>query len=202
MKRFLPCLFLLLLLTGGCAAGDAQEPNSSQGSEYYPLAKGNRWIYRVRTAGRAGSSKVEWRVTSEKRSKEGEIYQVWPTPMESDEDAMVLRVTPAGIQETTDRVLILRSHPVSGDAWTSGEASWSAPRKFRVLSVHRPCRAGPVTSGDCVQVEDQDENLHLRTITTYARGVGPVRYEYFRGSPAGSAPTQTVELVSYELSSK
>jgi hypothetical protein len=202
MTRYFPCLLLLLLLMGRCIAGDAQEANLSQGSDYYPLAKGNRWVYRVRTAGRANSSKVEWRVTSEERSKEGKVYQVWPTPMNSDDEAMVLRVTPAGIEETTSGVLIVRSHPVSGDTWTSGEASWSAARKLRVLSVHELCRAGPVTSDDCMRVQDQNEHLHSRTVTTYVRGIGPVRYEYFQGGSLGTAPKQTVELIAYELSSK
>ena len=201
MRCYFPDLVLPLMLAGACV-GVAQEACSQQGSQYYPLAKGNRWTYRVRALGKAGASTVEWRVTSKKGSQEGEVYQVWPSPMESDDEAMVLLASTTGIEETTARLLILKSHIADGETWISAKTSWSAPHKFHILSAHEPCRVGPVASDDCVRVEDEDNDLHRRTVTTYAKGVGPVRYEYFRGASPGRPPVQLVELISYKLSSE
>jgi hypothetical protein len=199
MKR---CCLLLLLVFAVVKTGISQQENSYRVSEYYPLARGNRWIYRVQIEGRPVASRVEWRVTSEKRSQEADTYQVWPTPMQSDDEAMELRVSAVGIEEMASRVLILRSQLAKGDTWISGGAPWSSARKSRVLSVHEPCRVGSISSRDCVRLEDDEEKLHLRIVTTYARGIGPVRYEYFRGSPPGEVPVQIVELTSYHLSPK
>ena len=78
-------------------------------------------------------------------------------------------------------------------------------RRFHALSVGLSCRVGRIASADCITVEDRDERIHLRTVTTYARGIGPIRYVNFqysedRGSKTKSA--QTVELVSYHVSAQ
>src|SRR5450631_401859 len=53
-------------------------------ARYYPLALGNIWTYRVhRVSPKTSDSVVEWRVTHA-----GDTYQVWPKPMQSDDEAM------------------------------------------------------------------------------------------------------------------
>ncbi|MGO9270160.1 MAG: hypothetical protein ACLQOO_07895 [Terriglobia bacterium] len=195
--RYSPRAFLSPLEMTAFAGEPAQEANPDHGSEYYPLAEGNTWTYRVQTGSKMKSSTVEWRVTSTEMFEEGPDYEVWPTPRDDDDDAMLLHESPDGIEETDDGVLILTSSVTTGERWTSGTAP---PRTFHVLSVGQPCGAGPVTSHDCVTVEEQDEAIHLRIITTYAKGIGPIRYEYFLQNVPGASPVETVELLSYHPS--
>ena len=56
---------------------------------------------------------------------------------------------------------------------------------------------------DCVVIEDSDVELELKTVTTYARNVGPVAYEYFK-RPGGSTVDkffESLELLSHDLKS-
>jgi hypothetical protein len=176
----------------------SQEANPSHSHEYYPLAKGNIWKYQVHTASNVKSSTVEWRVTSADKTKEGIIYQVWPFPSDSDDEAMMLYMSPRGLEETSFGVLIPKSPIIVGEKWTSAKPT---RRIFRVLSVSQPCHAGSIASEDCLTVEDEDDAVNFRTITTYAKGIGPIRYEYFRKSTKAVRPIQTVELLSYHLES-
>jgi len=196
--RYSPSDFGSLLELIAFAGEPAKEAGSDQGSEYYPLAKGNVWTYRVETGSKGGSSTVEWRVTSTEMFEEGMDYEVWPTPSDDDDDAMLLHVSPEGIEDTDDGVLILTSPVTPSGSWTSGD---TPPRTFHILSLGQPCSAGPVGSHDCVTVEEQDGAIHLRIVTTYAKGIGPIRYEYFRQNAPGAGAVETVELVSYHLSS-
>jgi hypothetical protein len=203
MSRYSCVIVLMLpLLVGMIGGGASQKAHSGPASAYYPLAKGNTWTYRVRSASGAQSSTVKWRVTSVKPSREGIVYQVWPTRSDSDDEAMVLLTSAEGIEELSSHVFVLKSSLSSGEKWASEKTSDSPPRFFEILAVHQPCRAGPISSDDCVTVEDKDETIHLRTVTTYARGIGPIRYTYFRtnAAPASHAiPSSTVELLSYHL---
>ena len=71
------------------------------------------------------------------------------------------------------------------------------------MSVGQPCKVGKLTFSDCVVIEDSDEELELKTVTTYARNVGPVAYEYFK-RPGGSTADkffESLELLSHGLKS-
>ncbi|MGA3372105.1 MAG: hypothetical protein ABSC48_10130 [Terracidiphilus sp.] len=167
-----------------------------QASEYYPLAKGNIWKYQVSTASSAIKSTVEWRVTSADKSKDGIIYQVWPTPSDEDDEAMMLHMSSLGLEEMSFGILIPKSPIFVGEKWTSVKPT---RRRFRVLSVGQPCHTGKIVSENCLTVEDEDDAVSFRTITTYAKGIGPIRYEYYRKSTKAARPIQIVELLSYHL---
>jgi hypothetical protein len=197
-RRAQAASFLMLIISSlNCAFPQGASP--SENSKYYPLAKGNVWKYQVKTASSAKSSTVEWRVTSTEKDKEGVIYQVWPKPSHSDDEAMMLVISPKGIEETSIGVLVPKSPVVSGERWISTKSTHR--RAFRVLSVGQPCHAGIIASEDCLSVEDEDDGLRFRTVTTYAKGIGPIRYEYFRKNSTAARPIQTVELLSYHLGS-
>jgi hypothetical protein len=69
------------------------------------------------------------------------------------------------------------------------------------MSVGQPCKVGKLAFSDCVVIEDSDEELELKTVTTYARNVGPVSYEYFK-CPSGSTVDkffESLELLSHDL---
>jgi hypothetical protein len=197
MTRYRKTICFLLLTVGVPTWSFSQGTHPSSGAEYYPLAKGSSWKYQVRNVSSAKSSIVEWRVTSADETKEGTIYQVWPTPSSSDDEAMRLRLSSRGVEETSSGVLILKYPAVTGTRWDSAKPTH---RTFHVLSVGRPCHVGDITSEDCVVIEDQDDALRFRTITTYAKGIGPVRYEYYKKNSTSTKPIQTVELLSFHLS--
>jgi hypothetical protein len=191
------CSFLFLVGVSAWPISHSQESHPSPGSKYYPLAKGNTWKYRVQDFSNGKSSTVEWRVTSADKSKEGTIYQVWPFPSNSDDEAMRLHLSSTGVEEASSGVLILKYPAVSGTRWESAKR----PRRtFHVLSVGHACHAGDTTSEDCYVIEDQDDALRFRTVTTYAKGIGPIRFEYYWKNSTSTKPMQTVELLSFHLS--
>jgi hypothetical protein len=200
MIRALQPAPLLLLLALSVTSALSQSAHPADNSGYYPLAKGNSWTYQVRNASTSRVSTVEWRVTSADKTKEGIVYQVWPTPADSDDEAMTLQVSPSGLQEVSSGVLIPKLPIAAGDSWTSADPAHH--RRFKILLAGQPCHSGIIESGDCISVQDDDDRLRFRTVTTYARGIGPIRYEYFEKDGKSGRPSQTVELLSYPLISR
>jgi hypothetical protein len=179
----------------------AQKPPSHP---YYPLAAGNSWQYTVHPAARGKrDSKIVWRVTKIDPANSGRvIYQVWPTPMQADDEAMQLTVSELGLEDVSSRTLVLKSTLSSGEHWLGAANSRTrqSRQSFKVTSVGRLCSAGSIRFQDCVVVEELDPGTQMRTVTTYARGVGPVEYRYFRLRPnASEEPLQTVTLDSYKI---
>lgn len=190
-----------ILLSAGPLILNAQKPS---GHPYYPLALGNTWRYFVRQSGRGGrESKVVWRVTKMDTAKSGRvIYQVWPTPMQADDEAMQLTISDSGLEEVSTRMLVLRLALSSGDQWSArnGSQKGQANQAFKVISVGQPCWADSTYFLDCAVVEELDPSAKMRTVTTYAKGVGPVEYRYFRMKPSSKEETlQTVTLRSYTI---
>jgi len=170
--------------------------SQSANKDYYPLAKGNRWRYRVTRQGHRSVSYVEWRVTATVATQAGIIYQVWPFPSTADDEAMQLLFTGDGLEEHSSGAIILKSVLSEGATWSTGQEKH---RKFRVIAVGSPCYASNIKAADCVTIEDDDDELRYRTITTFAKGIGPIRYTYFKRGSREHTPIQTLELVSYVL---
>jgi hypothetical protein len=196
MARETQAAYTLLLLIGLSTLAFAQ---GSELSQYYPLSKGNSWKYQVSTGSKSERKTVEWRVTSADNTKEGTIYQVWPFPSDSDDGAMSLRMSAQGLEDSSS-VIIPKTPIFAGKRWQTAESGHH--RTFRVLSVGHPCQAGQITSDDCLSIEDEDDALRFRTVTTYAKGIGPVRYVYYLKNGPSKQPIQTVELLSYHLDSR
>lgn len=177
----------------------------SIGHPYYPLSVGNSWAYRVhRLAPQQKDSHVVWRVTKAEKNKAGGIvYQVWPIPMQADDEAMQLAVYASGIEELASHGLVLKWPLTSGDHWLGRKPvrEVQMPPVFRVLSVGQACSVASKVFQDCAVVEENDQATGMRTITTYARSVGPVEYKYFRSRQGGKEEElQTVRLESYRTS--
>jgi hypothetical protein len=192
------CLVLLLAM----AAMLHGQPLTAH--PYYPLSIGNAWSYVVQSASHGGDpSTVEWKVTAMNKARSGRrVYQVWPTPMQADDEAMQLEVSENGLVEISSKVLVLRSSLKQGDewTWTRPGASKTPGRVFRVRSVGLPCVVGSGKYVDCAVVEDVDQQTRLRTVTTYAKGFGPIEYRSFRMNDKGRPrAVQTVTLKSCHL---
>src|ERR1035441_3271351 len=129
------------------------------------------------------------------------VYQVWPTPMQADDEAMQLTVSDSGVEEVSSRTLVLKSPLNSGDHWVGGDRGRKGQpaSSFKVVSVDQPCSARSKQFPNCAIVEEIDSQTQMRTLTTYAKGVGPVEYKYFRIRPNGKQDEmQTVTLDSYK----
>lgn len=187
----LSTLFFLLL----CAPLNGQiRGNPDTG--YYPLSLGRAWTYVIKDlAPPAHTSTVTWKVTMEEPGSPI-VYQVWPTPMQVDDEAFRLRVTEVGIQEVDTGAYIMKFPIATGAAWESrGKADRVRPgRTFRVVSTESDCVSGAGRHSGCAVIEDIDRRFNLRTVTTYARGVGPVKFDYYRKSGAREILIRTMEL--------
>jgi hypothetical protein len=174
------------------------------GHPYYPLSVGNSWEYRVHVSTpRREESRVVWRVTKAEKNKAGRtVYQVWPTPMQADDEAMMLAPSGSGVEEVSTRSIVLKWPLTPGDHWEGGShiRKGQSPSTFKVLSVGQACSVSSKEFQDCAVMEETDPRTRLRTITTYAKGVGPVEYKYFRiGQSGKQEEVQTVRLDSYRI---
>jgi hypothetical protein len=191
---FLALLLILLSYSGRVPAQESSALSAS--TSYYPLASGNQWTYRVMDAGNIKAQRVIWRVVNKGANSEGEFFALWPHPMESDDSGMQLRVSASGIEELASEFYVLRFPLTQGTQWTT-----TSGRVFQILEEGKPCTCGKLKFSRCLVVRDDDPEAALRTITTYATAVGPVRYQYFRmknGHPEDK-PLRTMELVKYHV---
>jgi hypothetical protein len=195
---------LMILLAANFSPLVAQQVGSTASldnySEYYPLAPGNTWNYRVFQRGKKTTKRVTWRVERATWKHGNNIFVLRPTPMNADDEVMQLQITPEGLKEVTDDFYLIKFPVQSGTKWTAEELG----REFKMLGLRETCEVGRFHFTDCLVVVDDDQQLGLRTVTTYARKVGPVKYEYYSlKQPSGAdLPPQTLTLVSYSLSSK
>lgn len=163
-------------------------------ARYYPLALGNVWTYHVhRLSSKAPDSTLEWRVTHA-----GETYQVWPKPMQSDDEAMELAVTRKGIKEISSNTLIIKFPVRAGKCWAAGQSNKS--RRFRVLSANKPCSVSQLKIRDCITIGDEDASATgSKTVTTYGLDLGPVLYAYYQKAVGKEHLVQTVTLTSHKF---
>ena len=166
-------------------------------ARYYPLALGNIWKYRVhRVSPKTSDSVVQWRVTHA-----GDTYQVWPKPMQSDDEAMELAVSPEGIKEISSNTFIIKFPIKAGERWSAGQLEGgNKSRTFRVLSANGPCSVDSLKISNCITIEDEDASATgLRTVTTYGRDLGPVLYMYYRKTAGKELLVQTLTLTSHKF---
>jgi hypothetical protein len=194
LSRVVALAFTAVIVLSG------QQPT---GHPYYPLAVGNFWEFQVHaSAPHRQESKVVWRVTKAEKNKAGRtVYQVWPTPMQADDEAMMLAASRLGLEEVSTRNVVLKWPLTAGDHWEGGHVrEGQPPQTFKVLSVGQACSVASKGFQDCAVVEEIDPSTRLQTITTYAKGVGPVEYKYFRiGKGGKQTEVQTVRLDSYRI---
>jgi len=164
---------------------------------YYPLATGNSWTYSVSDKSKARP--VVWKVLNVKTDASGPVFAVWPTPSDSDDSGMQLQFTSEGLRELGDDFFVLRFPLTKGKTWSVSRHGQD--RVFVVVSEGERCAIGKLKFKACAVVRDDDPAAKLRTVTTYALGVGPVRYEYYKMVRDGFAKdeTQVVTIVSYSV---
>jgi hypothetical protein len=175
----------------------AQEMRQRSWARYYPLAMGNSWTYSV--SGNSETHRTVWKVTNVKRDASGPVFAVWPTPSHTDDEGMQLQFTPEGLRESSDGFFVLRFPIIKGKTWSG--SGHDQNRVFVVLSEGERCAVGKFKFQSCSVVRDDDPETKLRTVTTYAFGVGPVQYEYYKLLAEGYATEaiQVLRIVSYSV---
>jgi len=162
------------------------------------LAKGNSWTYSViGESGEREPKPVVWKVLNVSSDTKGQTFAVWQIPADADDTGMQLQFTKEGLRELSGDFFLLR-FPLDKDS------TWQLiahDRVFSVLSEGERCAIGKLTFNSCAVIRDDDREAKLRTLTTYAFGVGPVRYEYHKmvhGDFERDA-TQILNIVSYSV---
>ena len=112
---------------------------------------------------------------------------------------MNLQYKPEGLREPVDDFFVLRFPLKKGNSWKVDHDGQD--RQFFVVSEGEQCEVGKQKFASCAVVRDDDRKAKLRTVTTYAYGVGPVRYVYYKalGSDFANEATREAQLVSYSV---
>lgn len=181
-------LVTLALGWGGCASTPAaveEKPrDSSRLGDYYPLAVGNRWSYRVN--GR-GDKNVDVKILKE---EEGFFH---------DSQGGQLMVDSFGIRD--QKRYLLRGPVEPGRSW-SNVVSVSSTERYEILQAGIPCEAPAGTFQDCVRVEARnrvDQETTLVNTFTFAPGVGLVRIQVDAERGGRRIPQTWLELTSYQV---
>jgi hypothetical protein len=197
VKRFILAFILSLVIVAALPLLSADDASDAR---YYPLAVGNVWTYEVRLfSPKAKRSSVKWTVTHSDIWHGRNVYQVWPKPMDVDDEAMLLAITPQGIVETTDETYLLRFPITAGDTWTQTPRGSNRSLSFLVRSANQPCQVNGHRVSACVVVEQDDSATGLKTVTTYGRDIGPVHYDYYKQQAGKDNLIQSVSLVAHKV---
>jgi hypothetical protein len=169
---------------------------------YYPLAVGNHWKYCPSSSPKGESSGcATWTVQQMQEHNGSSIFTVWTYPSQSDDEAMVLNPTSEGLLELGSKHVILRTDKAVGESWEY--PVWSAKQQKRLIdrfTVHAisSCTLGHETFDSCITIDEDDTSLGLLVRTTYAKSIGPIRYEYFHAGQ--TRPFSILKLIERKLS--
>jgi len=182
------------------ARSQGARPKSELGSDYFPLSVGNTWHYAIEEHSRRTSETVTWRVTQREVDRGVLVYHLWPTPAQGD-DTLDLSVVHGGVLEWSSERFVLKNPLHTGDRWSDvtndarGKGKLDA---FEVVSAGNSCSVGDHSFDDCATVREDDDANNVTSVTTYARGVGPVKYVYFKALRSEEVDT-VLTIKSWEV---
>jgi hypothetical protein len=179
-----------LVLGSGCSSKNVEAAPATRTtgdvSEFYPLAVGNRWTYRIN-----GSN--EKTVTVEILREENGYFL--------DSGKGQLAVDSYGLRD--DKRYLLRAPVQEGHSWTN-VVSVSSTERYRILHAGVPCETPAGTFQNCVQVEARnriDADATLVNTQTFASGVGLVRIQVDVEAKGQRIPQARLELTEWKLRS-
>ena len=177
-----------LVLGTGCSkkVDAAADTGASSGdvSEYYPLAVGNSWTYRIN--GRDDKS-----VTVEIVKEEAGVFH--------DNQGGQLSVDGYGLRDP--KRYLLRGPLQTGHAWTN-VVSVSSTERYHIVQAGESCQTPAGTFPRCVQVEGRnrvDAKATLVNTMTFAPGVGMVRVDMAVETDGQRVPQTSLELTAWQL---
>jgi hypothetical protein len=179
LRWFGVCLAISIVCGANTAACQNMRPGKGS---YFPLAVGNHWVYAVHSRSQPTLKSIEWRVTQREVVHGTPVFHLWPTPSQGDEPLSLSDVEMGIVEAGTNRFLLKR--PLrTGQRWSTTSQSLRSPNtndSFEVTSSGKICSVGARSFNNCVIVREIDEANHVASLLTYARGVGPVKYVYFK----------------------
>lgn len=187
------CYFLAgLMMTMVVFVPAFSKVSPSISSAFYPLKVGNRWKYRPGTGTSSPRAKSStWTVVDITKENGKHLVTLNNSPALDDDAIMVLSLSAGVISEWDSGHKILVEDKPVGFTWSYKVTDY-AQRKgldlFRVTAIGG-CRIPNHIFDSCISIEETDPQSRLITLTTYAKGVGPVMYRYTRigqTHPAGT----------------
>jgi hypothetical protein len=189
-------LLLAVLITLGCAHAPEPEPEPARAADYYPLAMGHAWTFKMRPS--PPGSNDSRTITIRERGPGGEYLT---------DAGMRLSSTPSKVMDG-ERILLKEPLEV-GNTWTVIPTATDVER-YEIIEIGYTKQ---VTAGffkDCVRVRiEQDvkgpngESGRLTGVWTYARGMGPIHFHQelsIEGRPP--RPTVEFELMRFDAGSE
>jgi hypothetical protein len=190
----------LALSVVAAVASQSVHPTSENGSEYFPLSVGNTWRYALEEHSRPAGKTITWRVMQKEVDHGVLVYHLWPTPAQGD-DTLDLCVVHGGVVEWSSERFVLKNPLRTGDRWSDVTNDARVQGKldaFEVMSAGNSCSVGGHSFDDCATIREDDDANSVTLVTTYARGVGPVRYVYFKALHSKEVDT-VLTIKSWEL---
>ncbi|AEI67666.1 hypothetical protein [Corallococcus macrosporus] len=177
-----------LMLGTGCSKNveAAADSGASTGdvAEYYPLAVGNRWTYRL-------NGREDKEVTVEILKEEAGVFH--------DNQGGQLFLDGYGLRDP--KRYLLRGPLKEGHAWTN-VVSVSSTERYRIVQAGESCQTLAGTFPRCVQVEARnrmDAKATMVNTMTFAPGVGVVRIETVVEANGQLVPQTLLELTAWQL---
>ncbi|WP_338866625.1 hypothetical protein [Myxococcus stipitatus] len=178
-----------MMLGSGCAKRVEAEPETQSTSgnvaDYYPLAVGNKWTYRV-------NGRADRPVTVEILKQEDGYFL--------DNQGGQLSVDAYGLRDP--KRYLLRAPLRTGQSWTN-VVSVSSTERYQIVQAGGSCDTPAGTFPSCIEVEGRnrvDAQATLINTMTFAPGVGMVRLETaVETANQQRIPQARLELTSYEL---
>jgi hypothetical protein len=178
-------VFLLGLLAA-CAHGPDTRQKDSNVAEYYPLAVGNSWSYRVELL---GSPPEDHEISITKEDK-GRF---------TDSTGNVLTVDSFGIRD--EKRYLLRAPLEVGTKWNN-VVSVSSYEQYAIVEAGQACDAPAGSFQDCVVVESRNkgdgEHVLINTLT-FAPKVGLIRVATVLDSDGKRIPQAKLELTKFKV---
>lgn len=181
------------------SAAACQGVRANKGN-YFPLSVGNSWTYLLRGHTEVPGKTIKWKITQREVIRGIPVFHLWQTPSQDDEPLSLAEVE-TGIREAGTERFLLKKPLRIGERWSAKSRSLRAPGKsdaFEVTSDGKPCSVEEHSFDDCTVIREIDEANDVASLTTYARGVGPVKYVYFKGPHSEEVDT-TLTIKSWEV---
>ena len=175
-------LLVTILLSPPSAWFGDLRTNANDRDSYFPLAIGYWWAYRIGGHSKWAGKTQRWTVTDRTFYLGIPEYVLSPTPALGWDSPLEFSPQDGGIRESGG-TFVLKYPLVAGNRWrgkSQGVAAEGKLDELEVVSSGKPCSVGSHSFRDCVIIRDTDEGSDVFSLTTYARGVGPVKYVYFQ----------------------
>jgi hypothetical protein len=166
----------------GLAVSQDRRASTDGDGSYMPLSVGNWWVYRFGSDSHLAGKTQKWKVDDKWIDKGDAIYILSSIPSLGNDAPLDLSSLAGRIVEGDGRFLL--KYPVhTGNRWSSKSQGYGVEGKlneFEVVFAGKTCSVGNRSFDDCATIREIDESIKLFSLTTYARGVGPVKYVYFK----------------------